>query len=110
MSKIGHNKPPRKIGWKSISVNKYVYEMLQQVAEKKRSLINCFKLLDGEAPQKTPSIPWVIELLVQQELYCTEKLEIQDNGRNIWEQTEKRFLRTYNSKRGFPKKNENEVA
>ena len=40
---IGHNKPPRKIGWKSISVNKYVYEMLQQVAEKKRSLINCFK-------------------------------------------------------------------
>ena len=38
MSKIGHNKPPRKIGWKSVSLNKYVYEMLQQVAEQKRAL------------------------------------------------------------------------
>ena len=40
MSKIGHNKPPRKIGWKSVSLNKYVYKMLQEVAEKKRSLRN----------------------------------------------------------------------
>ena len=29
MSKIGHNKPPRKIGWKSVSLNKYVYKILQ---------------------------------------------------------------------------------
>jgi len=80
--------------------------MLQEVAENKRSLINCFKLLDGEASQKTPSIPWVIEILVQNELYCSRKVNTQDNGRDIWEQTEKKFLRTYNSKRGFPKKNE----
>ena len=99
MSKIGHNKPPRKIGWKSVSLNKYVYKMLQEVAEKKRSLRNCFVLLDGEAlHKKTPSIPWVIEILVQQELYCINKLETQDNGRNIYEQTEKKLLRSYNSK------------
>ena len=28
MSKIGHNKPPRKINYKSISINKWVYEEL----------------------------------------------------------------------------------
>ena len=75
--------------------------MLQEVAEKKRSLRNCFVLLDGGPPQKTPSIPWVIEILVQQELYCINKLETQDNGRNIYEQTEKKLLRSYNSKGGL---------
>ena len=54
MSKIGHNKPPRKIGWKSVSLNKYVYKMLQEVAEKKRSLRNCFVLLDGGPPKRHP--------------------------------------------------------
>jgi len=29
------------------------------------------------------------------------RLEIQDNGRNIWEQTYKKLLRTYNSKGGL---------
>ena len=101
MSKIGHNKPPRKIGWKSVSLNKYVYKMLQEVAEQRRALRNCFTLLDGGPPGKTPSIPWVIEILVQQELFNINKLETQDNGRNIYEQTEKKLLRSYNSKGGL---------
>ena len=30
-----------------------------------------------------------------------QHFETQDNGRNIWEQTAKQLLRTYNSKGGF---------
>ena len=75
--------------------------MLQEVAEQKRALRNCFTLLDGGPPGKTPSIPWVIEILVQQELFNINKLETQDNGRNIYEQTEKKLLRSYNSKGGL---------
>ena len=46
MSKIGHNKPPkdRKIDWKSISLNKYVYKDLQKIGDYYRQVRNCFGL------------------------------------------------------------------
>ena len=102
-SLIGHNNPPkdRKVDWKSVSLNKYVYKQLQQLAERRMNINNCFGLLDGKAPQKAPSIPRIIELLVNQELYCIRRLETQDNGRNVYEQTAKGLIRTYNSKRGL---------
>ena len=102
-SLIGHNNPPkdRKVEWKSISLNKYVYKQLLELAERRMNINNCFGLLDGKAPQKAPSIPHIIELLVNQELYCIRRLETQDNGRNIYEQTAKKLIRSYNSKRGL---------
>ena len=63
---------------------------------------NCFRLLDGLPPITKPlSIPHIIEILTTQRLLDMNWYEIQENGRNIWEQTEKKFLRTYHSKRGF---------
>ena len=55
-SLIGHNNPPkdRKVDWKSVSLNKYVYKQLQQLAERRMNINNCFGLLDGKAPQKAP--------------------------------------------------------
>lgn len=102
-SLIGHNQPPkdRKVEWKSISLNKYVYQQLLELAERRMNINNCFGLLNGLAPQKAPSIPHIIELLVNQELYCIRRLETQDNGRNIYEQTAKKLIRSYNSKRGL---------
>ena len=102
MSKIGHNNPPkdRKKDWKSISVNKYVYKDLLQIAQ------NICELLDGEPPQEKVSIPYAIELLADQKIMDMNRYEIQDNGRNIWEQTAKRLLRTFNSKGGFKRKYE----
>jgi hypothetical protein len=103
MSRIGHNNPPkdRKVDWKSVSLNKYVYKQLQELAERRMHIMNCFGLLNGKAPCKTPSIPYIIELLVNQEMYCVRKLETQDNGRNVYEQTAKKLIRSYNSKRGL---------
>ena len=108
MSKIGHNNPPkdRKKDWKSISVNKYVYADLLQIAQNICDQKNCFKLLDGEPPQEKVSIPYAIELLADQKIMDMNRYEIQDNGRNIWEQTAKRLLRTFNSKGGFKRKYE----
>jgi hypothetical protein len=40
-------------------------------------------------------------MLIQEKLYCIRKLETQDNGRNLYEQQEKRLLRKYNSKGGL---------
>jgi len=50
-SLIGHNNPPkdRKVDWKSVSLNKYVYKQLQQLAERRMNINNCFGLLDGKA-------------------------------------------------------------
>ena len=103
MSKIGHNKPPkdRKIDWKSISLNKYVYKDLQKIGDYYRQVRNCFGLLNGAEPEKNKSIPWVIEMLVTEKICSIHQIEKQDNGRVIWEQMEKKFIRTYNSKRGF---------
>jgi|TARA_B100001057_G_C22260641_1_gene723100 hypothetical protein len=102
-SLIGHNNPPkeRKADWKSISINKWIYKDLQRIAENIRQHKNCFRLLEGLPPIEKVSIPYVIELMVTDKLVGINAFEIQDNGRNIWEQMEKRFLRTYNSKRGF---------
>ena len=33
MSKIGHNKPPRDIQWKSISINKFILEDLKRIRD-----------------------------------------------------------------------------
>ena len=103
MSKIGHNNPPkdRKINWKTISLNKWIYKDLKKCGEYYRQLRNCFGLLEGAPPEKDPTIPWVIEMLVQEKLYCIRKIETQDNGRNFYEQTEKKYLRKYNSKGGL---------
>ena len=103
MSRIGHNNPPkdRKVDWKSVSLNKYVYKQLQELAERRMHIMNCFGLLNGKAPCKPPSIPYIIELLVNQEMYCVRKLETQDNGRNVYEQTAKGLMRSYTSKRGL---------
>jgi hypothetical protein len=101
MSKIGHNNPPkdRKINWKSISINPYDYEDLKKYAVNLRQKKNCFRLLNGEKPLKFVSIPYAISVLITQQLVFQGQLETQDNGRNIWEQTEKSLLRTYNSKK-----------
>ena len=47
------------------------------------------------------SLTWVLEMLIQEKLYCIRKIETQDNGRNFYEQTEKKYLRKYNSKGGL---------
>jgi len=102
-SLLGHNNPPkdRKIEWKSISINIYDYKDLQLIAENILYKKNCFRLLNGEAPLKKISIPYAISLILTDKIMAIHRLEIQDNGRNIWEQTEKRLLRSYNSKGGL---------
>ena len=112
MSKIGHNNPPqdRKVEWKSISVNIWSYKDLQRIGENILQKKNCFRLLNGDPPLKKLSIPYVIDVLITDKIMAMNSLEIQDNGRNIWEQTEKKLLRTYNSKGGLKlKKNEYKV-
>ena len=102
MSRIGHNNPPkdRKVDWKSVSLNIFDYKDLQLIAENILYKKNCFRLLNGEAPLKKISIPYAISLLIT-DRELAQLVEIQDNGRNIWEQTEKRLLRSYNSKGGL---------
>ena len=105
MSKIGHNNPPkdRKIDWKSVSIDPNDYEDLKKYAENLRQKKNCFRLLNGEKPLKKISIPYAISVLITEQLHFKRILETQDNGRNIWEQTAKQLLRTYNSKKGLKK-------
>ena len=102
-SLIGHNNPPkkRKVNWKSISIDPHDYKDLQEYAENLRQKKNCFRLLNGEKPLKKLSIPYAISVLITKELTFNNVFETQDNGRNIWEQTEKQLLRTYNSKGGL---------
>ena len=102
-SLIGHNNPPkeRKVNWKSISIDPYDYEDLKKYAENLRQKKNCFRLLNGEKPLKKISIPYAISVLITEQLMFKRVLETQDNGRNIWEQTAKQLLRTYNSKGGL---------
>ena len=99
MSKIGHNNPPkdRKVDWKTISLNKWIYKDLQKVQEHYRQLLNVFRMVDGNPPEKNPTMPWVLEMLIQEKLHCIWKIETQDNGRNFYEQQEKKLLRKYNS-------------
>ena len=78
-----------------------LYEDLKKYAENLRQKKNCFRLLNGEKPLKKISIPYAISVLITQQLTFQSVLETQDNGRNIWEQTAKQLLRTYNSKGGF---------
>ena len=103
MSKIGHNNPPkdRKINWKTISLNQWIYKDLQEVQNHYRQRLNVFRMIEGNEPRNNPSMPWVLEMLIQEKLYCIRKIETQDNGRNFYEQTEKKYLRKYNSKGGL---------
>ena len=103
MSKIGHNNPPkdRVINWKTISLNKFIFNQLKEIQEHYRQVRNVCRMIEGGAPEKNPTMPWVIEMLVQEKLYCIRKIETQDNGRNFYEQTEKKYLRKYNSKGGL---------
>jgi hypothetical protein len=39
--------------------------------------------------------------LAHEKTMLDQHFETQDNGRNIWEQTAKRLLRSYKSKRGL---------
>ena len=102
---IGHNNPPkdRKIEWKSISINIFDYKDLQRIAENILHKKNCFRLLNAEAPLKKVSIPYAISIIITDKIMAMNSLEIQDNGRNVWEQTYKKLLRTYNSKGGLKK-------
>ena len=102
-SLLGHNNPPkdRKVEWKSVSLNIFDYKDLQLIAENILYKKNCFRLLNGEAPLKKISIPYAISLILTDKIMAIHRLEIQDNGRNIWEQTYKKLLRTYNSKGGL---------
>ena len=92
MSKIGHNKPPkdRKVNWKTISLNQWIYKDLQEVQNHYRQRLNVFRMIEGNEPRNNPSMPWVLEMLIQEKLYCIRKIETQDNGRNFYEQTEKK--------------------
>ena len=103
---IGHNNPPRdrKIKWKSVSLNIFDYKDLQFIAENILHKKNCFRLLEGKAPLEKISIPYAISLLITDRLTAISRFEIQDNGRNIWEQTAKKLLRNYNTKQGNKKK------
>ena len=49
MSKIGHNKPPRKINYKSISLNKWIYEELERV----RDFVHTQRKLDAVLDKNT---------------------------------------------------------
>ena len=102
-SLIGHNQPPkdRKVDWKSISVKRAVWKELTEIAQRICDQQNCFLLLDGKAPVEKVSIPYAIELLANEKSELDRHFDTQDNGRNIWEQTAKRLLRTYNSKKGL---------
>jgi hypothetical protein len=102
-SLIGHNQPPkdRKADWKSISVKKTVWKELTEIAQRICDQQNCFLLLDGKAPVEKVSIPYAIELLANERSAMDRHFDTQDNGRNIWEQTAKKLLRTYNSKKGL---------
>ena len=102
-SLIGHNQPPkdRKANWKSVSINIVIYNELLKIAQRVCDQKNCFLLLDGKAPIEKVSIPNAIELLAHDRTLMDQHFDTQDNGRNIWEQTAKRLLRSYNSKRGL---------
>jgi len=102
-SLIGHNQPPkdRKADWKSISVKKVVWNELEEIAQRICDQQNCFLLLEGKAPVEKVSIPCAIELLANERSAMDRRFDTQDNGRNIWEQTAKKLLRTYNSKKGL---------
>jgi len=102
-SLIGHNQPPkdRKANWKSVSINIVIYNELLKIAQRVCDQKNCFLLLDGKAPIEKVSIPNAIELLAHDRTMMDQHFDTQDNGRNIWEQTAKRLLRSYNSKRGL---------
>ncbi len=65
MSKIGHNKPPkeRKIHWKSISLNEWVYKDLvriKDVIQKQRDALN------PELKKQRVTIPMAIEIIASQ--------------------------------------------
>ena len=49
MSKIGHNKPPkdRKVNWKTISLNQWIYKDLQEVQNHYRQRLNVFRMIEG---------------------------------------------------------------
>ena len=102
-SLIGHNQPPkdRKANWKSVSINIVIYNELLKIAQRVCDQKNCFLLLDGKAPIQKVSVPYAIELLAHDRTMMDQHFDTQDNGRNIWEQTAKRLLRSYNSKRGL---------
>ena len=61
MSKIGHNKPPRDIQWKSISINKFILEDLKRI----RDHIQMKR--DADNPKrKRVTIPMAIEIIASQ--------------------------------------------
>jgi|TARA_R100000742_G_C4273430_1_gene92983 hypothetical protein len=100
---IGHNNPPkeRKVNYKSISIHKIAYEELQRIGKHILNHKNCYLLLDGKKPLENLSIPYVIDMLTTN--YYLDHIcpSIQENGRDIWEQTAKSLLRKYNSKKGL---------
>ena len=55
---IGHNNPPREITWKSISINKYDMELLEQVRQHIQKQRNLF----GDNEKKV-TIPMAINIM-----------------------------------------------
>jgi hypothetical protein len=63
MSKIGHNKPPRDLNWKSVSLNIYVHKELEEIKnhiQKQRDIHN------PEMKKQRVTIPMAIEILSNQ--------------------------------------------
>ena len=79
----------------------FLYEQLKELAINLRQTKNVDRIPEGKPPIKTVSIPYVIDVLVTQTIMNNNAYEIQDNGRNIYEQMEKRMLRSYYSKGGY---------
>ena len=81
-SLIGHNKAPRKIGYKSISVNKYCYLNLIEARDHIQKLrYQSNSTLDEKDFLKKCTIPMTIEILVEQYLLNNSVLERSINGK-----------------------------
>ena len=84
MSKIGHNKPPRDIQWKSISINKFILEDLKRI----RDHIQMKR--DADNPKrKRVTIPMAIEIIAglywRDNMLPMEVIEIKE-GIDIYKQ------------------------
>jgi len=81
-SLIGHNKAPRKIGYKSISVNKYCYLNLIEARDHIQKLRDQTDISNGEKYfLKNCTIPMTIEILVEQYLLNNLALERDINAK-----------------------------
>ena len=88
---IGHNQPPkRKIDWKSISINKFLFKDIVEISEHIHTLNKLYAILDQkhENTVKQPSIAETIEICVNH--YQMDYIfpdYYYNNGRSVFKQT-----------------------